>query len=71
MSVLAKRKLLGEYRIGRTIGEGAFSKVKVATHKLTNEKVRAGHKRSDHIGCDQDHQEGGRQGKERRERKEG
>jgi 5'-AMP-activated protein kinase catalytic alpha subunit len=25
-------KLLGEFKIGKTIGEGAFSKVKIATH---------------------------------------
>ncbi|KAI3654153.1 hypothetical protein MP228_000872 [Amoeboaphelidium protococcarum] len=37
--MLAKKKLLGEYKIGRTVGEGAFSKVKIATHKQTNQKV--------------------------------
>ena len=37
--MLARKKLLGEYKIGRTIGEGAFSKVKLATHKVTGQKV--------------------------------
>lgn len=33
-------KLLEDYKMGKTIGEGAFSKVKVATHIATGEKAR-------------------------------
>jgi len=32
-------KRVGNYIIGKTIGEGSFSKVRVGTHILTNEKV--------------------------------
>ncbi|CAG9334066.1 unnamed protein product [Blepharisma stoltei] len=32
-------KSIGQYIIGRTIGEGTFGKVKLGTHILTNEKV--------------------------------
>ncbi|KNC76181.1 CAMK/CAMKL/MARK protein kinase [Sphaeroforma arctica JP610] len=32
-------RVLGEYRVGRTIGKGAFSKVKIAHHKETGEKI--------------------------------
>lgn len=32
-------KILGEYLVGKTIGEGAFSKVKLATHIATNQKM--------------------------------
>lgn len=39
--MLAKKRLLGEYKIGRTIGEGAFSKVRLAAHRETGEKVCA------------------------------
>lgn len=31
--------VLGHYKIGKTIGKGTFSKVKVGTHILTEEKV--------------------------------
>jgi serine/threonine protein kinase len=31
---------IGNYLIGRTLGEGTFGKVKVAVHTPTNEKVR-------------------------------
>lgn len=34
-----RSKYLGEYRIGKTIGEGAFSKVKLAEHRITKEQV--------------------------------
>ncbi len=34
-----KKKELANYVIGKTIGEGTFGKVKLATHKLTQEKV--------------------------------
>ena len=34
-----KRKFLGEYIVGKTIGQGAFSKVKIASHRETGEKV--------------------------------
>lgn len=32
-------KVLGDYKIGRTLGEGAFSKVKLAVHLPSQEKV--------------------------------
>ncbi|KAH9277159.1 hypothetical protein BASA83_000019 [Batrachochytrium salamandrivorans] len=35
----ARRRLLGEYNLGRTIGQGAFSKVKIASHRETGEKA--------------------------------
>ncbi len=31
--------ILGNYILGKTIGEGTFGKVKIGTHKLTGEKV--------------------------------
>ena len=31
--------ILGNYRLGKTIGEGTFGKVKIGFHKLTGEKV--------------------------------
>ena len=31
--------ILGIYKLGKTIGEGTFGKVKLGTHKLTGEKV--------------------------------
>jgi hypothetical protein len=34
------------YKVGRQIGEGAFSKVKLATHILSNKQVRACNQRS-------------------------
>ena len=30
---------VGTYKLGRTIGEGAFGKVKLAVHKMTGQKV--------------------------------
>jgi serine/threonine protein kinase len=32
-------KQIGSYLLGKTIGEGTFGKVKLATHKYTNENV--------------------------------
>ena len=32
-------KRVGNYIIGKTIGEGSFSKVKLGTHLVTNERV--------------------------------
>nr|KAJ3417848.1 Serine/threonine-protein kinase par-1 [Polyrhizophydium stewartii] len=37
--MLARKRLLGEYNLGKTIGQGAFSKVKIASHRETGEKV--------------------------------
>ena len=31
--------ILGNYRLGKTIGEGTFGKVKIGFHKLTGERV--------------------------------
>lgn len=31
--------ILGNYKLGKTIGEGTFGKVKLGFHKLTGEKV--------------------------------
>ena len=31
--------ILGNYKLGKTIGEGTFGKVKIGTHKITEEKV--------------------------------
>jgi serine/threonine protein kinase len=31
--------ILGNYRLGKTIGEGTFGKVKIGYHKMTGEKV--------------------------------
>ncbi len=33
------RKLVGQYLLGKTIGEGTFGKVKIACHVPTGEKV--------------------------------
>ena len=35
----SKEKRIGNYILGRTIGEGTFGKVKLGTHTLTGEKV--------------------------------
>ena len=35
-----KKKRVGGYILGKTLGEGSFAKVRIATHVLTNEKVR-------------------------------
>lgn len=34
-----KSKSIGQYILGKTIGEGTFGKVKLGTHNLTSEKV--------------------------------
>jgi 5'-AMP-activated protein kinase catalytic alpha subunit len=34
-----KQKKIGNYILGKTIGEGTFGKVKLASHTLTKEKV--------------------------------
>lgn len=38
-SILARKKVLGDYQVGKTIGQGAFSKVKLGYHKETGQKV--------------------------------
>ena len=40
MIKLRKEDITNEYTFGRTLGEGTFGKVKVVTHKVTNQ-VRA------------------------------
>ena len=35
----AKPKHIGEYNIGKAIGQGTFGKVKLGTHKATGEAV--------------------------------
>ncbi|ORY52764.1 Pkinase-domain-containing protein, partial [Neocallimastix californiae] len=37
--MLSKRKTVGDYTIGKTIGQGAFSKVKIGYNKITKEEV--------------------------------
>jgi hypothetical protein len=37
------RTVLGDYRILKTLGQGAFSKVKLAVHVETGEKVATVH----------------------------
>jgi hypothetical protein len=37
-----KHKVLGNYVLARTIGEGSFAKVKLAYHRLTNQQVKIG-----------------------------
>jgi 5'-AMP-activated protein kinase catalytic alpha subunit len=34
-----KEKTIGQYVLGKSIGEGTFGKVKLGTHILTSEKV--------------------------------
>lgn len=34
-----KKRLIGDYLLGKTIGEGTFGKVKMGTHTLTKETV--------------------------------
>ena len=34
-----KRRMVGNYMIGKCIGEGTFGKVKLGTHTVTKEKV--------------------------------
>jgi len=36
----SKKGNIEQYIIGKTIGEGTFGKVKIATHILTGEKVK-------------------------------
>lgn len=38
-TMISKKKLLGDYNVGKTIGQGAFSKVKIGFHKETGQKV--------------------------------
>jgi 5'-AMP-activated protein kinase catalytic alpha subunit len=35
----SRPKKIGNFEIGKTIGQGTFGKVKLGTHLLTNEKV--------------------------------
>ena len=35
----SRSKILGEYQIGKTIGQGAFSKVKLGYHIESGQKV--------------------------------
>jgi len=37
---LKPRKIIGEYRLAKTIGQGSMGKVKIAIHQKTGEKVR-------------------------------
>ncbi|KAJ3021187.1 Serine/threonine-protein kinase par-1 [Thoreauomyces humboldtii] len=37
--MLARKRVLGDYQVGKTIGQGAFSKVKIGVHKETGQKV--------------------------------
>ncbi|KAJ3177047.1 Map microtubule affinity-regulating kinase [Gaertneriomyces sp. JEL0708] len=37
--MLARKRVLGDYHVGKTIGQGAFSKVKLGYHKETGQKV--------------------------------
>ena len=39
VAVPEKRKIVGQYMLGKTIGEGTFGKVKLAIHIPTGEKV--------------------------------
>jgi serine/threonine protein kinase len=38
-SATGDRKVIGQYMLGKTIGEGTFGKVKLAVHLPTGEKV--------------------------------
>lgn len=40
VSIVAKPKYVGNYELQQTIGEGSFAKVKLAVHRLTQQKVR-------------------------------
>ena len=35
-----KQNVVGQFVLGKTIGEGTFGKVKIGTHTLTGEKVK-------------------------------
>ena len=35
----SNKKSIGQYILGKTLGEGTFGKVRIATHVLTGEKV--------------------------------
>ncbi|TPX49464.1 hypothetical protein SeMB42_g01578 [Synchytrium endobioticum] len=37
--MFGRRQLLGEYAVGKTIGQGAFSKVKLGIHRSTGQRV--------------------------------
>ncbi|TPX60237.1 hypothetical protein PhCBS80983_g01904 [Powellomyces hirtus] len=37
--MLARKRVLGDYQVGKTIGQGAFSKVKIGVHKESGQKV--------------------------------
>ncbi len=39
MDAFTKSKFVGNYELLKTIGEGSFAKVKLATHRLTNQSV--------------------------------
>jgi hypothetical protein len=39
MEFPGRSKLLGEYQLGKTIGQGAFSKVKLGYHRESGQKV--------------------------------
>ena len=36
----SKNNVVGDFILGKTIGEGTFWKVKIAVHRITGEKVR-------------------------------
>jgi hypothetical protein len=35
-----KQNMIGQFLLGKTVGEGTFGKVKIGTHIITGEKVR-------------------------------
>jgi len=37
--MLKPRKIIGDYRLAKTIGQGSMGKVKIAIHQKTGEKV--------------------------------
>jgi len=37
--LLKPRKVIGDYRLAKTIGQGSMGKVKIAIHQKTGEKV--------------------------------
>lgn len=40
MTIPPAEKTIGQYKLGKSIGEGTFGKVKIGTHVTTKEKVR-------------------------------
>jgi carbon catabolite-derepressing protein kinase len=34
-----KKVYIGNYKVGKTLGEGSFAKVKLAVHSMTGQKV--------------------------------